>query len=169
MPPQNGRAPLQKELGGAPDSRPDVSLRRTMAGGTPLPAKNKTFGSTKSFPQGGRFHAEAEFSLAFQSGDGVRSNRFAAADGVHALVGFGLEIDLFGLDAQGVDVANRKAAVHKKFADTLEKMKAGNTLPFRVGVGEMRPDVAEASGAEERIANGVGEDVAVGMADGPLV
>src|SRR5260370_1403649 len=121
----------------------------------------------------------AGFSLALQSGDGVRSNRFPAADGVHAFVGLGLEIDLFGLDAQGVgqrlahgrkireqfgffnddhgiDVANRKAAVDKKFAGMLEKMKAGNTLPFRVGVREMRPDVAEASGTAERIGNSMG-------------
>ena len=48
-------------------------------------------------------------------------------------------------------------------------MQTVRAFPLRVGVGEVRADVAEARGAEKRVAERVGEHVAIGVADRTFV
>jgi hypothetical protein len=116
---------------------------------------------------------------------------FAAANGVDAFVGFGFEVNSFRGKAQrfgehfahlgemraklralkdhnGVDVLDGKVPFVKKLANVFEKVKAVRAFPLGIAIWEMRANVAEAGGAEERIANGVREDVAVGMPDRPF-
>src|SRR5262244_445077 len=82
--------------------------------------------------------------LAFQGGDGMGGNRFAAADFADAFVGFRFEVHLRGLDAQGlgdglahprevgvefwllrhddgVHVSNAQASFAQLFRDVLEE------------------------------------------------
>ena len=117
---------------------------------------------------------------------------FATAYGVNAFVGFGFEVNFFGGDAEGfgegfahfgemraelwsfedndgVDVFDAKMFFVEEFAGVLEELKAIGALPLGVGVGKMCPDVAQTRRAEERVAERVGYDIAIGMADGALV
>src|SRR5579864_462998 len=57
----------------------------------------------------------------------------------------------------------------EEFARVLEKLQAIGALPLGIGVGEMRADVAQSCRAQERVAECVGNYVAVGMADGTFV
>jgi hypothetical protein len=57
----------------------------------------------------------------------------------------------------------------EKFARVLEEEKAVRAFPLGIGVWKVRADVAEASGAKKRIAKRVGEDVAIGVADGAFI
>jgi len=130
--------------------------------------------------------------LGIQSGDNVAGDGFAAADGVDALVGLGLEVNLFGGDAEGfrdsishfrkigtelgafendhnIDVFDLEGVLVEKLTRVLEEEKAVGALPPGVGIGKMRADVAKPGSAEERVAESVGHDVAIGVADGSLV
>src|SRR2546429_4908060 len=117
---------------------------------------------------------------------------FAAANGVHAFVGFGFEVDLFGGNAKSFgkrlahlrkvraelwffgedhrgDMLDRKFFLREQLWGVLQKEQAVRAFPFRIAVREMWADVAESRRAEQSVAERVGEHVAVGMADGPLV
>jgi hypothetical protein len=121
----------------------------------------------------------------------MRGDSFAAANGVDTFVGFGFEVNSFWGKAQrlgehfahlgemraklralkdhnGVDMLDGKPPFVKKLANVFEKVKAVRAFPFGIAIREMRANVAEAGRAEERIANGVREDVAIGMPDRPL-
>ena len=116
---------------------------------------------------------------------------FAVANRVDAFVGFGFEVNSFRGKAQrfgehfahlgemraklralkdhnGVDVLDGKVPFVKKFANVFEKVKAVRAFPLGIAIREMRANIAEAGGTEERIANGVREDVAIGMPDRPF-
>ena len=62
-----------------------------------------------------------------------------------------------------IDVSDAEGMFDQQFTDALQKAQAGNALPFRVGVREMRADVTEAGRAEQRVANRMGQRVAVGV------
>ena len=117
---------------------------------------------------------------------------FAAADGVDTFVGLGFEVDGFGRDAEGfcerfahfckvraefwffgdddsIHVLNFEAFLVEEFAGVFEKLEAVGALPFGIGVGKMRTDIAEGGCAEKRVAHGVGENIAIGVTDWALV
>ena len=121
------------------------------------------------------------------AGDG-----FAAADGVHAFVGFCFEMNFFDGDAEclcqnfahlrkvgaefwlfgdddGIDVLNDQLFFVVKLADMLEENQAVGALPLGIGVRKMRADIAEASRSEQGVAHSVDEDVAIGMANWPFI
>ena len=50
-----------------------------------------------------------------------------------------------------------------------QKLHAVGIFPVRIGVGKVRADVAESSGTEKRIAERVGNYVAIGVAGGSFV
>jgi len=138
---------------------------------------------------GGQYKGEP---LRREGGDDVGGDGFAPADGVYAFVGFGLEVDFFGGNAQrfgegfahfgemraefgafedddGVHVFDGEMLLVEKFAGMLEKLQAVGALPLGVGVRKMRADVAKARGAEQRVAERVGDHIAVGVAYRPFI
>ncbi len=50
-----------------------------------------------------------------------------------------------------------------------EKDQARHALPLRVGIWKVRSDVSEPCGAQQRVAKGMAEHVAVGMAHGAFI
>src|SRR5205807_10401063 len=64
---------------------------------------------------------------------------------------------------------DRKVFLREQLLGVLQKEQAVRAFPFRIAVREMCADVAESRRAEQSVAERVGEHVAVGMADGPLV
>jgi len=121
----------------------------------------------------------------------VTGNCFAASDGVHAFVRFGFEVDLFRRNTQGFRQGSAflenedrawafpKSRPHRRvrfpalFEDKRsrmsEKQKGCLNLSISIRVREMSSDVAEAGGAEKRIAECVREYVTVGMANGAFI
>src|ERR1700722_10483746 len=67
-----------------------------------------------------------------------------------------------------VKMADLKAAPIEQLSGVLEKQQARGTLPLGIRVWEMRADVAETGGSEERVAQGVSEYVSIGMSDRSL-
>src|SRR5580704_10748301 len=124
-------------------------------------------------------------------GDGgyyVAGDRFATTDGVHAFVGFCLEMNFFDGDAErlcqnfahlrkvraefrlfgndhGIDVLNDQLLLVVELADMLEEDQAVGTLPLGIGVRKMCADVAETGRAEQGIAKSVGQHVSIGVTD----
>ena len=72
-------------------------------------------------------------------------------------------------DDDGINVRNAKLAFGEQFASALQKSQARHILPLRIGVRKMGADVAQPGGAEQSVADGMRQRVAVGMAHGPLV
>jgi hypothetical protein len=62
-----------------------------------------------------------------------------------------------------IDVPHREQVPGKKIGDMPEKYDAGDPLEARVGVGEVRADIAERGGAQECVRHRVQEHVRVGM------
>jgi len=106
---------------------------------------------------------------------------------VQTLAGLGLDAHLAGANAQssselflhagdvgselgalkpdrGVDVHNRVTGLVKKLADLAKKQEARSVAPLGRGVGEVLADIAQRRGAQERVADCVGQGVAIGMA-----
>src|SRR5260221_4793856 len=72
-------------------------------------------------------------------------------------------------DDNGVHVFDGEMFFVEKFTGVFEKLQAVRALPLGIGVREMRADVAKPSGAQQRVAERVGDHVPVGVADGALV
>jgi hypothetical protein len=53
----------------------------------------------------------------------------------------------------------------EQFPGVFQEHEAVRALPLRIGVGEMRANVAEPGGSEECIAQSVGQNITIGMAD----
>jgi len=127
-----------------------------------------------------------------ESGDDVAGDGFASADGIDAFVGLSFQVDAIDRYTQGcregvahfgemraefwalkndddVDVVDDEKLFLQQFADVFKKQKAVGAFPLGIGVGEVRADVTESGRAEQRVAKGVGYNIAVGMADGPFV
>jgi len=114
------------------------------------------------------------------------------ADGVEPLARFGLHTHLRGADAQrsgelplhagnvrgelgalqpdrGIHVHNGVAGPLKELADVAKKQEARSVAPPGGSVGEKVADIAKRCRTEQRVANGVGEGVAVGVAHGAFL
>ena len=127
-----------------------------------------------------------------EGGDDVGGDRFATADGVYTFVGFGFEMDFSGRDTEGfgegfahfgevgtelwffgddngIDVLDGEVFFVEKLAGVLEEEEAVGTLPFAIAIGKVGADIAKTSGAKERVAKGMREHIAIGMANGPFV
>jgi len=125
-------------------------------------------------------------------GDCVRCDGLAASDGVYTFVRFSFQADIFAGDLQNTDerganrrkvrpelgalahddnihVHNSHAATRKKFAGVLDELETSGALPFRIGIWEMRTDVTQPAGTEDRIAQRVTKHIAVGMPNRSLV
>src|SRR5258706_9075366 len=72
------------------------------------------------------------------------------------------ELWLFG-DDHCVQMRYMELFFSEKFARMFQKSQAGDVFPLRIGVRKMCADVAESRGAEQRVANCVGQRVAVGV------
>src|SRR5580704_1846833 len=57
----------------------------------------------------------------------------------------------------------------EKFARVLEEHEAIRAFPLWIGVGNVGADVAEAAGAEQRVAKRMSEHIAIGVADGAFI
>jgi hypothetical protein len=122
----------------------------------------------------------------------VRGYGFSAADGVDAFIGFSFQVNCFGRDAKGfcegfahfrkmraelwffhdhngVYVLDRQTFFVEKLASVFEKHQAVRAFPFGIGVWEMSSDIAECRCAQQRVAHGVGENIAVGVPDRSFV
>jgi hypothetical protein len=64
---------------------------------------------------------------------------------------------------RGVHVDNGVAGLVKQAADVTEEENARSVAPLGGSVREMVADIAERRGAQQRVANGVDEGVALGM------
>ena len=103
----------------------------------------------------------------------MRSNSFASAGGVHALVGLALDTDASGVDAHGasevgahgvdvrrhlrcfgndndVDIDHDMALVVHDFHRSTQQIQARRVLVTGVGVGEVTTDVSGTGGAWTR-------------------
>src|SRR5579875_3723264 len=102
----------------------------------------------------------------------MASDGFATADFANALIGLRFQADAIDAHAQcfgqraahrremraefwtladhdGIDVSDGEAAFLKQLASVLEKKQTRRALPFRIGIGKVRANVAEARGAEK--------------------
>src|SRR5262245_46579147 len=117
---------------------------------------------------------------------GLRPDRLTASNRVQPLVGLRLDVDprhvnshrfsefslhdgdilrhlrAFGQDCS-VDVGDLETALFEQFSDVAQKDEAVGARPARVFVGEMRADVAERGGAEQRVGYRMRQAVAVRM------
>src|SRR5260370_21669782 len=78
------------------------------------------------------------------------------------------QLRFFG-DEDRSHVRYAELAFSQQMADALQKSQARHILPFRIGIREMRADVAQASRAEQRVANRVCQRIAVGVSHGSFV
>src|SRR4029077_15462696 len=75
----------------------------------------------------------------------------------------------FFQDDDRIDVQYSEAPFNEQVAHSLQESQARNILPSRSGIRKMRADIAKPRRAEQRVADGVGQRVAVGVSRGPLV
>src|SRR5436853_4227717 len=189
-------AVVTPRAGEAPQRRKALPIFSALSGriGPTIPASRSTFTSkieseieprrpaalsfASAIPAGRLFALDARYSHA---GDPL-----AAADEPHALVAGRLDADpsRSGLgecplhlrlvraeagllaDQRRVDVDDRPGDRPDDGAQEVDRV---GVLPGRIVVGEHRPDVAAASGAEQCVDHRVGEDVGVGVAVEALV
>src|SRR5947207_8277258 len=127
--------------------------------------------------------------LGLEQRNRVGSHRLAAADRVYAFTALGLDAHLAGADSQGcsnlllharnvrgklralesdsrVEVHNHPASPAEKLPDVAKKQQARGVVPLGRSVGEMAADVAQSRRAQQRVTDGVGQAVAVRMAEG---
>ena len=140
---------------------------------------------------GGEIPSDNSWSRVGERGDNVGCDGFAAAHSVDAFVGFRFDVNFLRGKAQrlgegfahlremrtelwafkndnGIDVVDREVFFVKELAGVFEEVKAVRTFPLGIAIRKMRADIAEARGAEKRIAQGMSEDVAIGMPNGSL-
>ena len=122
-----------------------------------------------------------------QQRDGVRGDRLAAADRVHAFVGLALDAhrdrpatpsapasparialhvrrDLRPLEHDDdVDVDDREAGLAHDRRPRAAAARGSTRPSTRIGVGKMPADVAQRGGAEHRVGRGMADDVGVGV------
>jgi len=114
------------------------------------------------------------------------------ADGIDAFAGFGFDADLCGLEAEGagnfppqernvgrklgaleadrgVHIHNRVAGLLEEFSRVTKKQEAGSVAPLRGGIRKVPANVAQRRGAEQGVADGVRQRVAVRVAHGSFV
>src|SRR5713101_2542367 len=72
-------------------------------------------------------------------------------------------------DDDCIEMRDEKMPLVEQFARVLEEEQARRALPFRIGVREMRADVAETGSSQQRVAQRVAQDVAIGMSDRAFV
>jgi hypothetical protein len=119
-------------------------------------------------------------------------NRLAATDGVHTFIGLGFQVDLRCVNAEGLRqyLAHRREmrtelwpfgdhdrvyivdlpVMHiEKLPDVIEELQTRGAFPRGVCVREVRADIAQACRAQQRVADGMRQNVAIGMADGPFI
>ena len=70
-------------------------------------------------------------------------------------------------DDRRVDVADRVATLARQRRDVAQQRAAVGALPARIGVREVRAEVAQRERAEERVADRVQQHVGIGMAGEP--
>src|SRR5450432_1470365 len=97
-----------------------------------------------------------------------RGNTQGAGEGFAHLRKMRAKFGLFG-DDHGVYMLNGKGLFLQELSGVLQEHHAVSALPLRIGIGEVRSDVAEASGAKESVAQGVSQNIAVGMTDRAFV
>ena len=69
---------------------------------------------------------------------------------------------------RGIDVDNRYPVLCEQIAYVLEQKQARYAFEARIGIGKMFPDVPQARSTEQRIADGVQENIGIGMAIKPF-
>ena len=75
---------------------------------------------------------------------------------------------LFG-NHNGINVLNGQGLFVQKFSRVLEKHQAVCAFPFGIGVWKMSADIAECRCTKQRVAHGMGENIAVGVPDRSFV
>ena len=116
----------------------------------------------------------------------MRGDGFTAADGVDAFIGFSFQVNCFGQDAKGfceyfahfrkmrdelwffhndngVHMLDLQPFFVEKVASVFEKPQAVRAFPFGIGVRKMSADIAECRCTKQRVAHGMGENIAVGV------
>jgi hypothetical protein len=122
----------------------------------------------------------------------VRGNRFAAADSVNAFIGLGFERNLIDGNAEstgesfahfremrpqlrffqnnyGIDILDDKILPAKQLSCVFQEEQAIRALSFRIRIRKQLADIAETSRSKQRVAQGVGENVAVRMSNRPFI
>src|SRR5712692_10563311 len=122
----------------------------------------------------------------------MRRNRFPAPNGVNALVGLRLEMNLVRADAQrprqrlahlwkmrpelwllhnhhGIDVFNRELLLIQQLLRMLQKEHAVRALPLRIAVRKMCSDIAKPCGPQQRIAHRMRQHIPIRMSHRPLI
>ena len=116
--------------------------------------------------------------------DGLGADGHALADSVHAFAGLGFDADLFQFDSQGcgelfphggnvggelgalkfdrgVNVGDRISGPGKELPSLTEKQQARGVAPAGGRVGKVAADITQRRGAQQRVADGVREGIAV--------
>lgn len=119
---------------------------------------------------------------------GVSADGLTAADRVQTFAAFGFHADLVGFQAESsrylasnarnvgselrpfeadgnVDIDDGVPGGSEQLAHPTQEEEARSVFPARRRVGEMPPDVAESARPQQGVTDGVGEHVAIGMAD----
>src|SRR5271170_2333793 len=68
-----------------------------------------------------------------------------------------------------IHILDRKALLVQQFSRLLEKQQAVCTLPLRIVVRKMCPDISEPRRAQKRITKCMSEHIPIRMSDRPLV
>lgn len=126
--------------------------------------------------------------MDLDQGHGVSADGLTAADRVQTFATFGFHADLVGFQAESyrypagnarnvgselrpfepdgnVDIDDGVPGGSERLAHSTQEEQARSVLPTRRRVGEMPPDVAEGGRPQQGVTDGVGEHVAIGMAD----
>src|ERR1700746_3969361 len=116
-----------------------------------------------------------EHSARGQRGNDVGGDGLAAANGIDPFVGLGLQMDLVGRntesfgkrfahfrkmrtelrpfgDYDGIDMFDGEVFIVEQLLGMLQEPEAVRYFPFRIGVREMRADVAKPRRAEKSVA-----------------
>ena len=139
-------------------------------------------------PRLARYSGAKQGHLALESRDGLCGNCFTTPHCAYAFICFRFEINAGNVDAEGlrqclahggemgaqfrplrdydgVQVRDPQTPLRQKAADVLQKAQAMHIFPTRIRVREMRADIAEPRGTENRVADSMRQRVSIGMAD----
>jgi hypothetical protein len=75
----------------------------------------------------------------------------------------------FFRDDDRVDVFNREMLFVKQSSRVFEEKQAVRAFPLWIGIRKMRSNIAESSGAEQRIAHGMRQHIAIRVSDRSFV
>src|SRR3954464_15931040 len=118
----------------------------------------------------------------------MRRNGFAAANGIHPLIGLSLDADAGWVDGErpgdcrshrvdvipdlrrleehgGVDVADLITALPGERRRPRQQIEAGGVLPGVVAIWKMTADVSQSDGAQHRVGDRMTDDIRVRVSE----